>query len=104
LYGDVKSKKKWFNINTTIREYDHPTIKPLDIIETLVTNSTKEGDIVLDTFAGTGTTGVACLRHNRNFIMCELDEQYVNIIHTRIDLETSQLKSSSSIKDFVDFG
>jgi DNA modification methylase len=103
LYGDVKSKKKWFNINTTPRQFDHPTIKPLDIIETLITNSTLEGDTVLDTFAGSGTTGVACLRHNRNYIMCELDAEYIGIMETRLEIARKEIASKSSLNNFVTF-
>jgi len=63
----------------------HITQKPLSLIEKLVTNSTKENDIVLDPFMGSGTTGVACVNTNRNFIGMELDENYFNIAKERID-------------------
>lgn len=52
------------------KKYGHPTIKPLDIISTLVRNSSKEGELVLDPFMGSGTTAVACKMQNRNFIKC----------------------------------
>ena len=67
------------------KQYGHPTIKPLDISEKLIRNSSKEGLIVLDPFMGSGTTGVACVNTNRNFIGMELDEQYFKIAQDRIN-------------------
>lgn len=52
----------------------HITQKPLDLITKLITNSSEIGEIVLDPFMGSGTTGVACMNTNRNFIGFELDE------------------------------
>ncbi len=56
--------------------YGHPTPKPVDILERLVRNSSKEGAWILDTFAGSGSTGVACIQNNRNFIGMELNPQF----------------------------
>lgn len=67
------------------KQYKHPTIKPLNIIENLVSNSSKEGQLVLDCFMGSGTTGVACKNLNRNFIGIEIDENYFNIAKNRIN-------------------
>jgi len=63
----------------------HPTQKPIDIIERIINTSSNENDIVLDFFMGSGTTGVACKRLNRNFIGIELDENYFNIAEKRIN-------------------
>ena len=57
--------------------YNHPTIKPLDIIKTLVENSSKEGDLVMDPFLGSGTTAVACAQTGRRFWGCEVEHEYV---------------------------
>ena len=57
---------------------------PLLLPETCILLSTKENDIVLDLFMGSGTTGVACINTNRNFIGIELDEKYFNIAKERI--------------------
>ena len=65
--------------------YKHPTIKPLDIIETLVKNSSKEGDLILDCFMGSGTTGVACKKLNRDFIGIEIDPDFFEIAQNRIE-------------------
>ena len=66
------------------RKYGHPTIKPLSIIETLIRNSSHEGDLVLDPFAGSGTTLVASKMLNRNFIGFEIEEKYVDICKLRL--------------------
>ncbi len=62
----------------------HPSEKPLDLLETLISNSSNIGDIVLDPFMGSGTTGVTCEKLNRNFIGIELEEKYFNIAKERI--------------------
>lgn len=65
--------------------YGHPTIKPLNIIEACVRNITKGGDVVLDPFMGSGTTGVACVKCGRGFLGVELDEPYFKIAKERIE-------------------
>ena len=62
----------------------HPTQKPVALIEYLIKTYTNEGDIVLDNCMGSGTTGVACINLNRNFIGIELDEKYFEIAKQRI--------------------
>ena len=56
--------------------FGHPTIKPLKIFETLIRNSSKENDLVLDCFSGSGTTAVACWELKRKFICVEKDFDY----------------------------
>ena len=73
-----KDKKLW----------GHPTIKPLDITEKIIRNSTREGQTVLDPFSGSGTTAIACINNNRNFIGFELDKDYYDISLNRIEQET----------------
>ena len=70
--------------------YNHPTIKPLNIIETLIRNSSRENDIVLDQFLGSGTTALACANLNRRCIGIEIDEEYYNQAMTRIKEQTQQ--------------
>ena len=62
----------------------HPTQKPVALLEYLIKTYTKEGDTVLDFTMGSGTTGLACKKLNRNFIGIELDENYFNIARKRI--------------------
>lgn len=63
---------------------DHPTQKPVALYEYLVKTYTNEGETVLDFCAGSGTTGVACMRTNRNFIGVEKELEYYNIAKRRI--------------------
>ena len=67
------------------REYGHPTIKPVKLIEKYLVNHTKDNMVVCDPFMGSGTTGVACKKLNRDFIGVELDEKYFNIAKARIN-------------------
>ena len=63
----------------------HPTQKPVALLEYLIKTYTNEGDLVLDNCMGSGSTGVAALNTNRNFIGIELDENYFNIAKNRIE-------------------
>ena len=63
----------------------HPTQKPLQLIGELIEKHSNKGDTVLDPFMGSGTTGVACVKTNRNFIGIELDPQYFEIAKERIN-------------------
>jgi site-specific DNA-methyltransferase (adenine-specific) len=65
--------------------YDHPTQKPLRLIMDLIEKHSNPGDLVLDTFAGTGTVGEACQILNRDCILIERDEKYFNIIEQRLN-------------------
>lgn len=62
----------------------HETQKPVKLLEELIKTFTNEKDIVLDNCMGSGSTGVACINTNRNFIGIELDENYFNIAKERI--------------------
>ena len=62
----------------------HPTQKPVALFEYLIKTYTNEGDLILDNCAGSGTTAIACINTNRNFIWFELDEWYWNIANKRI--------------------
>ncbi|HCC36428.1 MAG TPA: site-specific DNA-methyltransferase [Treponema sp.] len=68
------------------KEYGkHPTQKPLDLLKRVILSSTKENDIILDPFCGSGTTGVACGCLNaRSFIGIEIDKEYCNLAKERL--------------------
>lgn len=70
--------------NSTNGRNVHPTQKPVALLEYLVKTYTNEGDTVLDNCMGSGSTGVACVNTNRNFIGMELDKQYFEIAVQRI--------------------
>jgi site-specific DNA-methyltransferase (adenine-specific) len=63
----------------------HPTMKPVALMEYIILASTKEGDVVLDPFMGSGSTGIACLNTKRNFIGIEKDDKYFVIAKKRIE-------------------
>lgn len=69
----------------------HPTQKPTKLFEYLIESSTNEGDLVLDNCAGSGTTGIACLNTNRNYILMEQEEKYFEIINKRIAERQSEI-------------
>jgi site-specific DNA-methyltransferase (adenine-specific) len=62
----------------------HPTQKPVALLEYLIKTYTNEGETVLDNCMGSGSTGIACINTNRNFIGIEKDEKYFNIAKDRI--------------------
>ena len=62
----------------------HPTEKPVELLEWLIKTYSNENEIVLDNCAGSGSTGVACLNTNRNFIGIELDEKYFTVMENRL--------------------
>jgi site-specific DNA-methyltransferase (adenine-specific) len=63
----------------------HPTQKSVELCEFLIKTFTNEGDLVLDNCMGIGTTGIACINTNRNFIGIELEEQYFNIAKEKLN-------------------
>lgn len=63
----------------------HPTQKPTELLEWLIKTYTNEGEIVLDNCMGSGSTGVACVNTNRNFIGIELDEKYFEVAKARVE-------------------
>ena len=69
----------------------HPTQKPVALVEFLVKTYSNEGDIVLDSCMGSGTTAIACMNTNRNFIGFELDETYYKLSLERIKNHAQQL-------------
>ena len=72
---NMKDKKRW----------KHPTIKPEIIIRRLIRNSSKENDIVLDCFIGSGTTAVCCIKENRNYIGFEINKEFYKTCLERIE-------------------
>jgi DNA modification methylase len=75
VYVKNKMEKEGFN---------HPAQKPVWLMEDLIQRLTKENDIILDPFAGSGTTGVACRNLKRNFILIEKEKEYIDIINKRL--------------------
>lgn len=70
----------------------HPTQKPLYLIERIILASTKENDVVLDPFMGSGTTGVVCKQLSRKFIGIEKDSSFIELSKNRIENTTQQIR------------
>ncbi len=82
---------------TTVLEFDrpsvskeHPTMKPVGLFDYLIKNNTKKDDIVLDLFAGSGTSIIACEQNGRIAYSMELDPKYVDVIISRWEKLTGQ--------------
>jgi len=86
--GDIDNKAEYYQKIQKFKkpkDYGHPTEKPLELIEGYILLSTDEEDVVLDPFMGTGTTGVACKKHKRNFIGIEIDNEIYGTALKRIE-------------------
>ena len=98
LYGNYHTKHKYYisGVNQVDKKrYKHPTIKPLPFIENHIENSSRPGDVVLDCFAGSGTTLVGAINKDRRFIGFEINEEYFKIAEKRI-AEAIQKKAGDS--------
>ena len=92
-YKDKDFKRTYEYKNpTTLIEFDkirrgsvHPTQKPTDLLEYLIKTYTNENELILDFTMGSGSTGVACMNTNRQFIGIEKDKKYFNIAKKRIE-------------------
>ena len=87
---DDRTQSTVLEYNKPLRNGEHPTMKPLSMISQLVHNSSKRGDIVLDTFGGSGTTLIACEELDRVCYMCELDPKYCDVIINRWETLTGE--------------
>lgn len=88
LYGNYHTKRKYYisGVNQADKKkWKHPTIKPLPFIENHIINSSNEGDLILDCFAGSGTTLVGAINQNRNFIGFEINKKYYETAQYRIN-------------------
>ena len=74
------------------KQTEHPTEKPEELIKHFIEIHTNEGDTILDPFMGSGTTGVACVQLNRNFIGYEISPDYFKIAEKRIKEAETQRK------------
>ena len=93
-----KGGQRWINDMGTkhlleidnIRNKNHPTEKPIELMETFILNSSQVGETVLDPFMGAGSTALAAKENNRQYIGFELDEDYHKIANDRIENHTQQ--------------
>ena len=82
-YGSIKKSEGRTGVNTPQKNY-HPTVKPMKLMQYLVRLVTPKNGVVLDPFAGSGTTGCACIKEGFNCILVERDEEYIKIINARL--------------------
>jgi DNA modification methylase len=78
-YGDKSQSTLWEENKPTANRL-HPTMKPVELVERALVNSSKAGDLVLDLFGGSGTTLIGCERFKRNARLMELDPRYADVI------------------------
>ena len=97
---ELKSKFYISNKNTDDKNnYNHPTIKPLELVKRHILHSTQPNDIVLDCFCGSGTTCVACKETGRRFIGIEIDKEYHKIAVDRLN----GINANGQTSIFTDF-
>ncbi|MHA1880256.1 MAG: DNA-methyltransferase [Candidatus Heimdallarchaeota archaeon] len=80
-----------WNINFYEDRILHTSPKPLKLMKRIVHTASKEGDIILDPFMGSGSTAVACQKLNRNFVGFELEQKYVDIANKRLQQHTLEV-------------
>ena len=89
LWNDVRLPGEGYFFKEN--RYDHPGLTGLELTQKILTTFTKEGDTVLDPFMGSGTTAVACIKTQRNYIGIEQSEKYCGIARKRVSETDSKL-------------
>jgi len=80
------------NRSNNPKKNHHPTVKPIKLMEYLIKLVSKKGAVILDPFMGSGTTGIATLKLNREFIGIEKEDEYIKIAKARLKPYTEQIK------------
>ena len=108
LLHETEYEQKWTNYPSEIIEFGldrnviHPTQKPVALMEYLIKTYSNEGDTVLDNCMGSGTTGVACKKTNRNFIGIEKESEYFTQAKERIESVTVEEVSQNPLESAMD--
>jgi len=108
MMGDEKSTRKWRdnqgmkltgsgNPRKETGKNNHPTVKPIKLMEYLIKLVTPKGGTTLDPFMGSGTTGIAALTNGFDFIGIEMSEEYMEIAEQRIDAWTKNIQTKLDI-------
>ena len=92
---DTNHKNVWNYKKENMGKF-HACQKPMSVIERIIRTSSNENDIVLDCFAGSGTTGVACKNLNRNYILIEKEPKYCEIARQRLRQEVLDFSTNSN--------
>jgi len=88
-FNNQKTHHSIWNYDPVLKKIGHVTPKPTELIKNIILHTTDKGDVVLDCFAGSGTTGVAAEQLKRKFILVEKEKDYIPIIKKRMEEETS---------------
>ena len=86
-----KVKKDVWRINTSSYKGAHFAVYPEELVIPCIKAGSREGDIVIDIFGGSGTTGLIAKRLKRKYILIELNEEYIPLINKRLNLEQTEL-------------
>ena len=91
--NQFKRRKSVWNVNTKPNKDAHFAVYPPELIEPCILSSSKENDIILDPFMGSGTTAMVAKSLGRYYIGCELHEEYINLTENRISQQGGTLKA-----------
>jgi site-specific DNA-methyltransferase (adenine-specific) len=94
LYGNSNT---WFYEPAT--KPDHPTQKPVALIENIIRHSSNEGDLILDPFSGSGTTAVAAIKNNRHYLCVDNERKYCDIAERRITDTIAEMEAEAAQLD-----
>jgi DNA modification methylase len=97
IYGKEKSKsrKHYYDLIWFINPHhskEHPATMPVELAERMILMSSDENDLVLDPFMGSGTTAIACIQNNRNWLGVDINHKYTTIANNRIQKELLKTK------------
>lgn len=90
LFCEIENYSTVIHEKRPTRSAEHPTMKPVNLIKRQIENSSKEGDLVLDLFGGSGTTLIACEEKRRRCRMMEYDPHYCDVIINRFEKLTGK--------------
>lgn len=98
-FRNQKTHHSVWNFDIDKNKRGHITPKPIDLLKNIILHCSDPGDIVLDCFGGSGSTAVAALQTNRNYVLIEKDESYINIINQRINEETTSDEVAKAVEN-----
>ena len=91
-FNNQKTHHSVWNYDLVSKKDNHITPKPIELIKNIILHSSKEGQIVLDCFMGTGTVAIACKQLNRSFIGCDNCKEYVELANRKLEQDILDFK------------
>jgi len=101
-FRNQKTHHSVWNFDIDKNKKGHVTPKPIDLLKNIILHCTDPDDIILDCFGGSGSTAVAALQTNRNFILIEKEHTYIDIINSRIEEEASNEEIIEKFQDLFE--